>query len=163
MVGKSRPHRADRYSDRGGDLRAHRDRGRIADRQDDDRHLTGAASCRGSGPCGAVGALRVGYASEGRRLPSQRSADPDGHRHGYDAGAVCAGHYLRYSDLLSPGYAGDRGARLVVARHRCRVCAMNTCIGNFTGEGGTIVQCVDGTYSHAGGISGACSRHGGEQ
>ena len=42
-------------------------------------------------------------------------------------------------------------------------CGMNTCIGNFTGEGGTIIQCVDGTYSHAGGISGACSRHGGEQ
>ncbi|MEA2302714.1 MAG: hypothetical protein QOE44_3249 [Solirubrobacteraceae bacterium] len=42
-------------------------------------------------------------------------------------------------------------------------CAMNVCIGNFTGEGGTIVQCADGTYSHAGGISGACSRHGGEQ
>jgi hypothetical protein len=41
-------------------------------------------------------------------------------------------------------------------------CAENTCIGNFTGEGGTIVECSDGTYSHAGGISGACSSHGGE-
>jgi hypothetical protein len=24
------------------------------------------------------------------------------------------------------------------------------------------VECADGTYSHAGGISGACSDHGGE-
>ena len=40
---------------------------------------------------------------------------------------------------------------------------MNTCIGYFTGEDGTIVRCVDGAYSHAGGISGACSSHGGEQ
>lgn len=42
-------------------------------------------------------------------------------------------------------------------------CAANQCIGAFTTEGGTIVQCVDGTYSHAGGIPGACSHHGGEQ
>lgn len=42
-------------------------------------------------------------------------------------------------------------------------CSVNQCIGDFTGEGGTIVQCADGTYSHAGGISGACSHHGGEQ
>jgi hypothetical protein len=42
-------------------------------------------------------------------------------------------------------------------------CAMNQCIGAFTTEPGTIVQCADGTYSHSGGISGACSRHGGEQ
>lgn len=41
-------------------------------------------------------------------------------------------------------------------------CAAHQCIGDFTGEGGTIVQCQDGTYSHAGGISGACSSHGGE-
>jgi hypothetical protein len=41
-------------------------------------------------------------------------------------------------------------------------CAANTCIGNFTGESGTIVECSDGTYSHAGGIGGACSSHGGE-
>lgn len=35
------------------------------------------------------------------------------------------------------------------------------CIGNFFGEPGYIVECSDGTYSHAGGISGSCSRHGG--
>lgn len=42
-------------------------------------------------------------------------------------------------------------------------CSTHTCIGNFDSENGTIVQCSDGTYSHAGGISGACSDHGGEQ
>jgi hypothetical protein len=41
-------------------------------------------------------------------------------------------------------------------------CATHQCIGAFTTEPGTIVQCSDGTYSHSGGISGACSRHGGE-
>jgi hypothetical protein len=41
-------------------------------------------------------------------------------------------------------------------------CSEHHCIGSFTTEGGTIVECSDGSYSHAGGISGACSSHGGE-
>jgi hypothetical protein len=41
-------------------------------------------------------------------------------------------------------------------------CNSHECIGSFTTESGTIVQCSDGSYSHAGGISGACSHHGGE-
>jgi hypothetical protein len=42
-------------------------------------------------------------------------------------------------------------------------CSTHQCIGAFQTESGYIVQCVDGTYSHAGGIQGACSHHGGEQ
>jgi hypothetical protein len=41
-------------------------------------------------------------------------------------------------------------------------CEEDQCIGDFEGEGGYVVECNDGTYSHAGGISGACSDHGGE-
>lgn len=41
-------------------------------------------------------------------------------------------------------------------------CSEHDCIGNFETEGGTVVECSDGTYSHAGGISGTCSDHGGE-
>lgn len=41
-------------------------------------------------------------------------------------------------------------------------CKEHECEGDFTGEDGTIVECFDGTFSHAGGISGACSGHGGE-
>ncbi len=44
-------------------------------------------------------------------------------------------------------------------------CNGNPCIGDWqkeAAEGGTVVQCQDGTYSHAGGLSGACSDHGGE-
>jgi len=43
-----------------------------------------------------------------------------------------------------------------------KFCSEHECIGSFETEGGTIVECADGTYSHAGGISGACSHHGGE-
>jgi hypothetical protein len=43
-----------------------------------------------------------------------------------------------------------------------KFCSEHECIGSFTTEGGTIAECSDGTYSHAGGISGACSHHGGE-
>jgi hypothetical protein len=40
-------------------------------------------------------------------------------------------------------------------------CSTHTCIGNFTTEPGYVVECYDGTYSHAGGIQGACSWHDG--
>jgi len=41
-------------------------------------------------------------------------------------------------------------------------CSEHECIGSFTKERGRIVECSDGSYSHAGGNSGACSHHGGE-
>jgi hypothetical protein len=40
-------------------------------------------------------------------------------------------------------------------------CQEHECIGEFESEDGYIVECQDGTYSHAGGKSGACSDHGG--
>lgn len=42
-----------------------------------------------------------------------------------------------------------------------KFCGEHQCIGSFTTEEGTIVECSDGSYSHAGGISGSCSDHGG--
>jgi hypothetical protein len=44
-------------------------------------------------------------------------------------------------------------------------CDGNPCIGDWQKEaadGGTVVECSDGTWSHAGGLRGACSHHGGE-
>jgi hypothetical protein len=44
-------------------------------------------------------------------------------------------------------------------------CNGNPCIGDWQKEqakGGTVVQCKDGAWSHAGGLSGACSHHRGE-
>lgn len=40
-------------------------------------------------------------------------------------------------------------------------CATHDCIPNYPNGNGTTVQCQDGTYSHSGGIQGACSHHGG--
>jgi hypothetical protein len=40
-------------------------------------------------------------------------------------------------------------------------CETHVCIPNFDEGVGSIVQCADGTYSHSGGIQGACSWHGG--
>jgi hypothetical protein len=42
-------------------------------------------------------------------------------------------------------------------------CSTHACIGEYEKEPGTVVECADGTYSHAGGIQGACSHHGGER
>lgn len=40
-------------------------------------------------------------------------------------------------------------------------CTTHRCIANFDNGRGTIVQCADGEYSHAGGLPGVCNRHGG--
>jgi hypothetical protein len=44
-----------------------------------------------------------------------------------------------------------------------KFCSEHECIGNFDNGHGTVVQCSDGEWSHSGGISGACSDHGGEK
>lgn len=41
-------------------------------------------------------------------------------------------------------------------------CSAHQCIENFPNGRGYIVRCVDGMWSHSGGLSGACSDHGGE-
>jgi hypothetical protein len=41
-------------------------------------------------------------------------------------------------------------------------CSTHTCIANFENGNGTVVECNDGEWSHSGGLSGACSHHGGE-
>jgi hypothetical protein len=40
-------------------------------------------------------------------------------------------------------------------------CDTHDCIPNYPSGNGSTVQCADGTYSHSGGIQGACSHHGG--
>lgn len=57
----------------------------------------------------------------------------------------------REDEVGSHSHAGDEA-----------FCGSHECIGDFQGEDGYVVKCADGTYSHAGGISGACSHHGGE-
>jgi hypothetical protein len=42
-------------------------------------------------------------------------------------------------------------------------CSTHDCIGDWQNPSGYIVQCADGTWSHSGGESGACSWHGGER
>lgn len=40
-------------------------------------------------------------------------------------------------------------------------CTTHRCIASFDEGHGTIVQCLDGEWSHSGGRPGVCSRHGG--
>jgi hypothetical protein len=42
-------------------------------------------------------------------------------------------------------------------------CDGHPCVGDWKREmalGGTVLQCADGSWSHAGGLHGACSGHG---
>lgn len=57
------------------------------------------------------------------------------------------------SDGEGPGsttHAGD-----------AQFCSTHSCIANFPRGHGTVVQCVDGEWSHSGGLRGVCNRHGG--
>jgi hypothetical protein len=43
-------------------------------------------------------------------------------------------------------------------------CNGHACVGNWKRDmalGGTVIQCADGSWSHAGGLHGVCSGHGG--
>ena len=62
-----------------------------------------------------------------------------------------AGSSSAEDEVGSPSHAGDQ-----------KFCEEHDCIGDFTNEEGTVVECSDGSFSHAGGLSGACSDHGGE-
>ena len=61
------------------------------------------------------------------------------------------------SDLTSGGGSqrtSERGSGFCSAHH---------CIPSFGEGNGYIVQCLDGEWSHSGGLQGACSYHGGER
>jgi len=45
-------------------------------------------------------------------------------------------------------------------------CKGHPCVGNWKRDmalGGSVVQCADGKWSHAGGLDHACAGHGGER
>ena|SRR5947209_8738595 len=44
----------------------------------------------------------------------------------------------------------------------CSFCHSHDCIGDFNNVRGYIVQCGDGSWSHSGGLQGACSHHDAE-
>lgn len=65
-----------------------------------------------------------------------------------------------------------RAAAAVLATLALAGCAGNlecdghACTGDWKRDmalGGTVVHCADGTWSHAGGLGGACSGHGGRR
>lgn len=58
--------------------------------------------------------------------------------------------------------AGDEGPGSTSHAEDSRFCASHPCVGNFSKGAGAVVQCTDGEWSHSGGLSGACSNHGGE-
>jgi hypothetical protein len=45
-------------------------------------------------------------------------------------------------------------------------CDGHACVGSWKRDiflGGSVVRCADGTWSHAGGLSGVCKGHGGQR
>ena len=52
----------------------------------------------------------------------------------------------------------------VINSPQSNFCGYFNCIPSFwTSTNGYVDECTDGTYSHSGGVSGACSHHGGER
>jgi len=68
----------------------------------------------------------------------------------YNAAAAAAGKGTAAETPGSSSHATD-----------AQFCTTHSCIPAFPNGNGTIVQCVDGQWGHSGGLSGACSGHGG--
>ena len=63
---------------------------------------------------------------------------------------------------ISTAQSGVEGPGSFSHATDAQFCSTHTCIENFPNGNGSIVQCTDGEWSHSGGLSGACSDHGGE-
>jgi hypothetical protein len=61
------------------------------------------------------------------------------------------------------GGTGTEGAGSLSHAEDAQFCGTHECIENFADGHGEVVQCTDGEWSHSGGLSGACSDHGGER
>lgn len=59
--------------------------------------------------------------------------------------------------------AGSEGPGSLSHAEDTQFCTSHECIANFSNGHGEVVQCRDGAWSHSGGLSGACSHHGGER
>jgi hypothetical protein len=98
------------------------------------------------------GSVRFPVAAVGRYDQSQ--ADAYASSHDLGSGSPQAAATPEYTppadDASPPSY--DGGADF---------CDTHDCIPNYPNGNGSTVQCMDGTYSHSGGIQGACSHHGG--
>lgn len=78
-------------------------------------------------------------------------------------GPAQADHYARTHDTGGPPPAASTSAAPAGdAETPAGFCSSHECIPSFADGRGSIVQCADGEWSHSGGISGACSSHGGE-
>jgi len=59
------------------------------------------------------------------------------------------------------GSAGAEGPGSSTHAGDAAFCSSHSCIANFPNGHGIVVQCVDGMWSHSGGLTGVCNRHGG--
>jgi hypothetical protein len=84
--------------------------------------------------------------------PAARSGSGVGPPTGEEQAKESSGGSEGEDEVGSYSHAGDQ-----------TFCEEHECIGRFEQEPGYVVECSDGTFSHSGGISGACSDHGGEK
>jgi hypothetical protein len=93
-----------------------------------------------SGACADHGGQKGGGESSGSTTPENSEKSGSGGSSG--SGNEGPG---------SPSHTGDT-----------QFCETHKCIANFPNGNGAVVECNDGEWSHSGGLSGACSDHGGE-
>jgi hypothetical protein len=100
-----------------------------------------------------TGTASVAFPLEASGTPKSESPTPlsEGSNSGPSEESSPGSSSEEEDEVGSPSHTGDQ-----------KFCEEHECIGSFTSEEGTVVECSDGTYSHAGGLSGACSDHGGE-
>jgi hypothetical protein len=108
-------------------------------------------------PAALAGALVLWLGNRRAREPGGRNFLPQAAS--YSAAAVFVAMALALVVLPHPGSTAESGGGS--GRPEISFCDTHTCIDYFDEGRGSIVQCVDGMWSHSGGLSGACSYHGG--
>jgi hypothetical protein len=108
-------------------------------------------------PAALAGALVLWLGNRRPREPGGRNFVPQAAS--YSAAAVFIAMALALVVLPHPGSTAETGSGS--GRPETRFCDTHSCIDYFDEGRGSIVQCADGMWSHSGGLSGACSYHGG--
>ena len=94
-------------------------------------------------------------------LTNTTATTPDTSTDASGSGATAASSTDTSSSSTASASSGE-GAGSYSHADDSGFCSSHQCIANFPNGNGYVVQCVDGEWSHSGGLSGACSHHGGE-
>lgn len=122
--------------------------------------ILGLAGCASGTTTTTVTTSNAGASGAGNTAESTQNSGSD--TSGAGSTGASTGATGTTGSSGSTGPAGGEGPGSYAHAGDAAFCSNHQCISNFPNGNGYVVQCADSTWSHSGGLSGACSDHGGE-